>query len=214
MQAAIVASDGRGPRQGTYIGFDGEREYEALGLPAISPEGRSLALIEGGGDGTSSRHALVTVSVATGALERRDELSEARASEEDTPREAERWRAARVGIGRAQRYLARRRFVALEPLAGSGLAVEEPTPGVVELRDASGRTLHRAEVVPPAPEAPADLHGDALDAWEVEHLCDDRLEDVSAWRIDATRVLLVLRIGATPDECWVRDEHQVITLGP
>jgi hypothetical protein len=40
----------------------------------------------------------------------------------------------------------------------------------------------------------------------VEHHCDDALLDASAWRIDATHVLLTVRIGSTPDECWEQDE--------
>jgi hypothetical protein len=216
VRAEIVAQhDGR--PTGTSVGWDGEREYVALGLPARSTDGRTVVLVEGGGDGTSSRRALVTLTVATGALDRRDELYASDASEEGTPLEAARAQDARARIAEAQRHLARAGFLALEPLGSSAdaagaLALEEPAPGVVQIRDATGRTRFREVVVPPAPTPPPGLDDDALDEWELEHQCDDSLEEAQAWRIDAGHVLLVLRVGATPDECWVRDEPRIVTL--
>lgn len=218
VRAAIVVQGRDGAPRGESAGWDGEHQFVAVGLPAMSPDGRSIVLLEGGGDGANSARSLVTVSARTGALERRDALYESRASEEDTPEEETHLREARRQIARAQRYLARRTFLSLRGLdeaSGTDEALTlETSAGVVEIFDSSRRSRFRREVVPPAPRPPPGLDEDAWVAWEVEHHCDDHLEEAAAWRIDATHVLLTLKIGATPDECWVRDEHELVTLSP
>lgn len=194
-----------------------EGAFAPRGLPAISPDGRSIVWLERGGDGLDGRASLVTLDAHTGRLERRDPLAESRASEEDDAAAA-RQRESERRIARAQRYLARRTFLSLRPLEEPAEADEplalEAYGGTVEILDAAGRSRFRRELVAPAPRQPDGLTGDELEAWEVEHHCDDHLMEVSAWRIDATHLLLVVRIGATPDECWEQDEAMIVTLSP
>lgn len=194
-----------------------EGRFAPRGLPAISPDGRSIVWLERGGDGLDGRDSLVTLDARTGRLERRDPLAESRASEEDEAAAA-RHRESERRIARAQRYLERRTFLSLPRLeelseADEPLALEE-RGGTVEILDAASRSRFRRELVAPAPRRPDGLTGDELDAWEVEHHCDEHLLEASAWRIDATHLLLVVRIGATPDECWEQDEAVLVTLSP
>lgn len=218
MRAAIVAQGGDGDPRGEYAGWDGTHQFVGIGLPAISSDGRAIVALESGGDGVNSRRSLLTPSTRTGALVRRDALYEARASEEDTPAERRHEEEARRQLARAQRYLARRTFLALrrlEEISGTDEQLTlETAHGVVEIFDATRRSRFRREVLAPPPSPPSDLRGEALDAWEIEHYCDEDILDASAWRIDAMHLLLSLRIGATPDECWEQDQYEIVTLSP
>lgn len=214
-RAEIVTRPPSAPsRGGVAIGWDGENAYEALGLPAVPEDGASLVYIDGGGDGSNDRYALVTLSAETGATERSDALSESRADEEGTSAERERQQRARTQIADAQRYLAGRAFFTIPQLDGASELRIEDRDGVVTIHDADGRSRFERRMVAAQPRPPADLDDDELEAWEIEHQCDDGIEELEAWRVDATHVFVVLHVGATPDECWVRRETAVVTLAP
>ncbi|MBN8611575.1 MAG: hypothetical protein J0L92_13365 [Deltaproteobacteria bacterium] len=210
----ITRSPSTASRGGTLVGSDGESVYEALGMPAVSEDGTRLVYVESEGDGANDAYALVFASAETAAVERRDPLSESHASEEGTDHELTRQREARARITAAQTYLAEHVFRTIPRIADTSELTVEDADGVVEIRDASGRSRFRRRLVAAPPAPPTDLDDDELEAWEIEHPCDDALQDLEAWRIDATRVLLVLHVGATPDDCWVRRESVVATLSP
>jgi len=212
VRAAIVVQGRDGAPRGQSAGWDGEHQFVALGLPAMSSDGGTVVVLLGGGDGLRGTRSLLTLSTRTGGVVRRDPLYESSASEQDTEEARTEEQQARRQIARAQRYLARRELFALRPL-DEALTLQRDG-GAVEILDADGRSRFRRDFVAPSPSPPAGLDEDALVAWEVEHHCDDALLDASAWRIDATHVLLTVRIGSTPDECWEQDEGLIVTLSP
>jgi hypothetical protein len=221
--ASLSPADDGEPREGTFVGWDGSRSHYSVGLPALSADGRVVAVIRSDGDGTDGEVDLLSLDVESGAVGRTDRISESHASEEETEAEVAQWAATRRAISTVSRYLSRRGFRSLgrvpspdEPAVAGAPILEWTSDGWVTLRDPStGRVRYAERLVIPDPEPPADLDEEALEEWWIEHACDvPGLDDAAAWSIDATHVLVMTRVNPPPDECVTSTEHRIVTLAP
>jgi hypothetical protein len=212
---ASLASSGTPPAEAQEAGVPArireldEDRWSTEGLPALSRDGRAVAIRRHEGDGLDSTEALVTVSVRTGRIVRTDSFGTWRAGYDFDDEELRQWLdEVRTRKVRADRYLTRRGFRSIPPLGEtdhganpSGWSVEDDGAWVT-ISDETGRERFHQQMMEPTErdeEDPCSGYG---------------ITELYAWRVDATHALLDLTSNPTPDECWAEQSFHIVTLAP
>lgn len=191
---------------------------QAQGLPAVSGDGRLVAVLDSRGDGYASNLQLLSLRVSDHGVDRTDPLLSYSADEEPEDDAAQRAfdREVARNATKISRYLERRRFRAMRQLPipsephyeGLPVLVAPPetgdAPGMLLIRSPGpGPILHRGSV--PAPE---EIRG------EEEECALDRPDVVRAYFDPDSRLLLVEAIygQSTPDGCLTYSSYAVHSL--
>lgn len=194
------------------------------GLPAISSDGRLVALVHEEGAGNWERDSLRVLRAADASEERSYPLFEI--SAEDDHDEAS-WRARlrevrRLGA-RADRFLRRRGFRSLPRLPREdeppvrGLPVLELGPdrseGTVVIRDAaSGRIRLRRALHPFFLPGGAPPDESDPETGYVNPCSRPELADVDAWMLPDGRVLVRSTVNPPADVCRVSNHYDIVAL--
>lgn len=206
------------------------RRSGSVGLPALSSDGRVLAIVEEAGSARWDSTSLLVLHVADGTRERTYPISSSTLAEDAEQTAAETAaarREARENLSRADRFLVRRGFRGLVPL--QVFDEEAPTSAALVLvaarlreellvRDVGPGAIRWRGLAPgmPVPAAPPEpeYESEAWHEWEEEYSCWAMSpESVDGWwDPDSDRVLLRAIYNPAGDSCAREHVYEILEL--